>query len=125
MTAGVMIMVVLSMAYSWYALSRANDTVTEVQRLILEGREIGNKRGNQTLGAVGEAITEIKVIKEELRDNLTTHRLVTNDTNDQLRELISKFNQTNEVERQKAVATLQEGINNNTRLLERLMSITP
>ena len=113
------------MAMSFYYTSRANETVEEVQRLILEGRQIGNMRGNATLGAVGEAIMEIKTIQTELRDNLTSHRIVTNNTNDQLQELISQFNQTNEVERQKAVATLQEGINNNTILLKRLLSITP
>ena len=125
LTSGVLILVVLSMAMSFYYTSRANETVEEVQRLILEGRQIGNMRGNATLGAVGEAIMEIKTIQTELRDNLTSHRIVTNNTNDQLQELISQFNQTNEVERQKAVATLQEGINNNTKLLKRLLSITP
>ena len=118
---GVMIMVILGMVMNFYTTSKANETISEVQRLILEGREIGNKRGNQTLGAVGEAIQEIKTIEGELRDNLTTHRIVTNDTNSQIKELIANFNETNEEERVKAVDKILEGIENNTLLLERLL----
>ena len=125
LTSGILIMVVLGIAYSYYAISRATETVEEVQRLILEGRQIGNVRGNITLGAVGTAIEEIKIIVAELRDNLTIHRKVTNDTNAQIKELISKFNQTNEVERQKAVNKILEGIQNNTILLEQLSSLSP
>ena len=129
---GVMIMVIIGMSMNFYSISKANDAVNETKQLILEGREIGNKRGNQTLGAVGEAITEIKKVSDEILGNLTSHRLVTNDTNTQVQELqnqtnilLEGFNETNEVERQKAVNKILEGIQNNTDLLEKLSSITP
>ena len=116
-------MVILGMVMNFYTTSKANETIDETKRLILEGREIGNKRGNQTLGAVGQAIQEIKTIEGELRDNLTTHRIVTNDTNSQLKELISQFNQTNEVEREKAVDKILEALNNNTEKLDKLLAL--
>lgn len=128
LTSGVLILVVIGMVMNFYTTSRANDTITEVQRLILEGREIGNVRGNQTLGAVGEAISEIKEIEGELRDNLTQHRVITNMTFDRLDSVISGFNQTNEVERVKAVDKILDEVEQNrnisaenNRLLEQLL----
>ena len=128
LSVGLMILMLLTIGVGGYFIKRANDAVDETKRLILEGREIGNKRGNQTLGAVGEAIQEIKVIEGELRDNLTAHRIVANNTNERVFELqnqtnslISNFNETNEVERTKAVQRIIDGINNNTKLLEQLL----
>ena len=123
-------MVILGMVMNFYTTSKANETIDETKRLILEGREIGNKRGNQTLGAVGQVIQETKDIESEIRDNLTSHRLVTNDTNIQIKELqnqtntlISQFNQTNEVERTKAVDKILDALNNNTEKLDKLLAL--
>ena len=113
---GLAIMIMVSIVFTYTAIS-------EVNRLILEGREIGNKRGNQTLGAVGTAIDEIKIIEGELRDNLTQHRLVANQTNSQVQELIAQFNQTNEEERVKAVDKILEALSNNTEKLDELLSV--
>jgi hypothetical protein len=111
LTTGVLILVIIGMVMNFYTTSRANDTITEVQRLIIEGRQIGNQRGNATLGAVGEAISEIKAIEFELRDNLTAHRVVTNMTFERLDRVIAAFNNTNEVKRTEAVQEILDSIN--------------
>lgn len=121
LTSGVLILVIIGMVMNFYTTSRANDTVSEVQRLILEGRQIGNVRGNVTLGAVGEAIQEINQIQTALEQNLTRHRVVTNMTFDKLDGLIAGFNQTNEVERVKAVQRIIDAVNNNTELIKQLL----
>ena len=73
---------------------------------------------------------QIAYLKQILRDNLTSHRLVTNDTNTQIKELqnqtnilISQFNKTNEVEREKAVDKILEALNNNTVKLDQLLGL--
>ena len=125
---GVMIMVIIGFVQGYYTDLRQNTTIDETKRLILEGREIGNKRGNATLGAVGEAIAEINQVSNDILGNLTNHRVVTNDTDqkvetlqNQTNDLIAGFNETNEVERQKAVDKILEGIQNNTELLQQLI----
>lgn len=54
LTSGVLVLIVLSIGMSFYYTTRANDQIDETKRLVLEGREIGNIRGNATLGAVGD-----------------------------------------------------------------------
>jgi hypothetical protein len=110
------------MVMNFYTTSRANDTVSEVQRLILEGRQIVNIRGNVTLGAVGEAIAATQEVEREIRDNLTQHRIVTNQTRDLVLDYIGGFNETNEQERVKAVDTIIQAVNNNTVLLQQIQS---
>ena len=121
-TTGTMILVIVGMLYSYYGQSISNNNVEEIRRLLLEGRQIGNMRGNATLGAVGEAIQEIKAFDSEISHNLTAHRLVANDTNADLQRLISQFNQTNEEERGKAVDEIINAIGNNTKLLEQILA---
>ena len=103
LTGGVLILVVFGMIFSYYTLSRANQSIEETKRLILEGREIGNKRGNATLGAVAGLLDTIVRTESDILGNLTNHRLVANDTNSDLHMLITQFNKTNEAGRSDAV----------------------
>ena len=103
------------------ATQRANTAIDEVNRLILEGRQIGNIRGNVTLGAVSEVLEGIEKVEHDILSNLTSHRVVTNQTRDNLNTLISGFNQTNEDGRAEAVNEIINAVNNNTKLLEQLL----
>ena len=104
------------------ATQRANTAIDEVNRLILEGRQIGNIRGNVTLGAVSEVLEGIEKVEHDILSNLTSHRVVTNQTRDNLNILISGFNQTNEDGRAHAVNQIIQAVNNNTKLLEQLLA---
>jgi len=136
LTIGVLIIMLISSAISVFytkqsndATQRANIAIDSVNKLILEGRKIGNQRGNLTLGAVGDAIHELKDTEKNILGNLTDHRMVANYTRDQVltlsnqtNHLISQFNSTNEDGRALAVQEIIQAVNNNTELIKQLLS---
>ena len=128
--ASILIMVLAIGIISITTSFRNSDDIAEQKRLTIEGRQIGNQRGNLTLGAVGMAIHEIKDTERNILSNLTAHRMVTNYTRDDIllplanktNELIIQLNSTNEQGRGKAVQEIIQAVNNNTALLEQLLS---
>src|ERR1044072_8156149 len=128
--ASILIMVLAIGIISITTSFRNSDDIAEQKRLTIEGRQIGNMRGNLTLGAVGATIQELKNTEKNILGNLTAHRLVTNFTRDDIllplqnktNELILQLNQTNESGRGKAVEQIIQAVNNNTRLLQELLS---
>ena len=74
---------------SYWAIGRANDGIAKneenietVKKLMIQGRQGANVRGNDTLGAVGVAISELKNTEKNIIGNLTAHRHVSNATRD-------------------------------------------
>jgi len=89
MTSGVLVMVIISIMMSYWAIGRANDGIAEnekniksVKELMIQGRQGANVRGNDTLGAVGVAITELKNSEKNIIGNLSDHRIIANKTRD-------------------------------------------
>ncbi len=129
LTIGVFIIMLISSSISVYYLQSARDQVEETKRLIIEGRQIGNARGNMTLDAVRDVLEGIKTSHDNVLGNLTEHRAVTNDTRDniiipilnQTQTLIQEFNETNEKGRTAAVDEIITAVENNTKLIEQLL----
>ena len=85
--------------------------------------KVSNKVTNSTQDKIENAVVYIL-------GNLTNHRLVTNMTSAHIQELgnqtavlIRQFNQTNEVERAKAVNEIINAVNNNTKLLQEFLGV--
>jgi hypothetical protein len=129
LTIGVFIIMLISSSISVYYLMSARDQVEETKRLIIEGRQIGNQRGNMTLDVVRDVLEGIRISHDDLLGNLTEHRTVTNDTRDniiipilnQTNTLIQEFNETNEKGRTAAVDEIITAVQNNTKLIEQLL----
>ena len=85
---------------------KTNDTFNQ----ILDNQEKNNIRGNIT-GSYLDGLLQTQIRNEQQIIELAN----------QTKILISQFNQTNEVERAKAVNRIIDGINNNTKLLEQLL----
>jgi len=99
MTSGVLVMVVISIMMSYWAIGRANDGIAEnekniksVRELMIQGRQGANVRGNDTLGAVGVAITELKNTEKNIIGNLSDHRIIANQTRDNTLLELKKIN---------------------------------
>ena len=82
-----------------------------------------NTINNSTQQKIENAVTNIL-------GNLTSHRIVANETNSEVsslqnstNQLIIKFNQTNEAERAKAVSEIINAVNNNTKILKEFLGV--
>jgi hypothetical protein len=129
LTIGVFIIMLVSSSISVYYLMSAKDQVAETKMLIIEGRQIGNQRGNVTLDAVRDVLLGIRHSHDNLLGNLTEHRTVTNDTRDhiiipilnQTNTLIKQLNQTNNEGRNQAVDEIVAAVENNTKLIQQIL----
>ena len=90
MTSGVMVMIIVLIAYVSFTLSKINDQIEALQLYMEQGRDIGNFRGNATLGATGELISDLKQTEINILGNLTDHRLVANATRDATFDLLNR-----------------------------------
>jgi len=128
----VLVMVILIGVISITTSFQNSQDIQEQKRLTLEGRQIGNQRGNLTVQLFGNVLSHIDKAVSSIQGNLTDHRLVTNDTRDHIilptmnmtQQLIKAFNATNESERGKAVDIINKNTNDKFAILFKGLNIT-
>ena len=128
----VLIVVILMGVISLTTSFQNSNDIAEQKRLTLEGRQIGNQRGNLTMQLFGTVLTHIDNAVTQIQGNLTDHRIVTNDTRDnyiiplinKTQTLIKSFNMTNESGRGKAVEDIINTLHEDHEIIMKGLNIT-